>query len=351
MAPGTLQMYRHRFAAMGCPCEIRLYADSVRAAASAFVLTVTEVRRLDVKYSHYRTDSELARILQAAARPQGVRVDSETAALFDFAARLYAESGGRFDITAGRLCALWDRATSLPEAPLIESALALTGWQRLAWDGSTLRLPVGMRLDLGGIVKEYAADRAALLLKSNGYHSGYVDLGGDLHVLGPHPDGSAWQIGIRHPREAGAMATVALSHGGLATSGDYERCSIIHGKRYSHILNARTGWPVSGLASVSVIAPTCLLAGALSTLAMVQDREQGLDLLATSGLTWLAHDGRCSFAGRVLEDHTPVQPGGGQSIRAMDAATKVASSARKRPAARFAASTPASGLASAAASA
>ena len=296
---GTVHIYRQRFSAMGCPCEIRLYAPSARSAATAFALAETEVRRLDQKYSHYRGDSELALMLQAAFHPQGVAVDSETAALLDFAACLHQESGGRFDITAGCLCALWDRTTTVPGAKQIEAALKLTGWQRLTWDGSRLRLPPGMRLDLGGIVKEYAADHAALLLKAAGYTSGYIDLGGDLHVLGPHPDGSPWRIGIRHPRSPGAMATVAVPRGGLATSGDYERCSIIEGQRYGHILNALTGWPACGLASVSVIAPSCLLAGALSTLAMVQETARGLELLTSSGLAWLAHDGRFSFGEKL----------------------------------------------------
>jgi thiamine biosynthesis lipoprotein len=193
------------------------------------------------------------------------------------------------------LCALWDRVTTVPGKELIEAALKFTGWQRLTWEGSRLRLPPGMRLDLGGIVKEYAADRAALLLKAAAYSSGYIDLGGDLHVLGPHPDGSPWHIGIRHPRSPGAMATVAVPRGGLATSGDYERCSMIDGQRYGHIIDALTGWPACGLASVSVIAPSCLLAGALSTLAMVQETAQGLEILSNSGLAWLAHDGSFPF--------------------------------------------------------
>jgi thiamine biosynthesis lipoprotein len=168
-----------------------------------------------------------------------------------------------------------------------------------------------MRLDLGGVVKEYAADRAALLLKSAGIQSGYVDLGGDLHVLGPHPNGDPWRVGVRNPRGAGAIAALALMRGGLATSGDYERCLVVDGRRLGHIINPFTGWPVQGLASVSVVAPSCLLAGAISTLAMLQGRDEGLEFLSSCGLQWMAHDGWFSYPGRdcMLGEPTPLHPG------------------------------------------
>jgi thiamine biosynthesis lipoprotein len=144
-------------------------------------------------------------------------------------------------------------------------------------------------LDLGGVVKEYAADRAAGILKTLGFESGYADLGGDLHFMGPHPNGRGWQTGIRHP-DGGkqAIASIEVQSGGLASSGDYERYSEIDGKRYGHIINPQTGWPVSGLAAVSVLAPSCLVAGSVSTLAMLAGVNDGLSLLRDSGLPWLA---------------------------------------------------------------
>ena len=294
-----MQPFRHTFRTMGCPAGICVYAASRKAAELAFRLARNEVQRLDRKYSHYREDSGLADMLRQASRPEGIAPDGETAALLNFADLQFRESGGRFDITAGRLSALWDRATGLPTPAELNRAVDCTGWQRVGWDGERLRVPPGTKLDLGGMVKEYAADRAALLLKSAGVASGYVDLGGDLHVLGPHPDGGAWRIGIRHPRAAGAMARIGMSRGGLATSGDYERCSLIGGRRYGHIIDPRSGWPVQGLASVSVAAQSCLIAGAVSTLAMLQDRHEGLNLLRSSGLAWLAHDGDFSFSGEA----------------------------------------------------
>jgi thiamine biosynthesis lipoprotein len=129
-----------------------------------------------------------------------------------------------------------------------------------------------MDLDFGGVAKEYAADRSATLCLEQGIQHGIIDLGGDIKIIGPHPDGSPRHIGIRHPRKKqGLMATVMLSRGGLASSGDYERCIMLDGVRYGHILNPRTGWPVRHLASVSVVGDLCLVAGSASTIAMLKE--------------------------------------------------------------------------------
>jgi thiamine biosynthesis lipoprotein len=277
---------------MGCPCEVWLYARSRAAARRGFLVVEQEVRRLDRKYSHYRADSLLARLQRQAAGPGGVEVDEETASLLNYAQTQYEVSGGRFDVTSGRLSRLWDRVDALPDPAAIDAALENTGWDSVHWDGKVLKLPPEMRLDLGGLVKEYAADRAAALLKRAGFCGGYVDLGGDMHFLGPHPDGSPWQAGIRHPGHRDrAVAMVAIRAGGLASSGDYERFSEIDGRRYGHIIDPRTGWPVdggtAGLAAASATAPSCLLAGSASTLAMLLGRKHGIPFLRRSGLPWL----------------------------------------------------------------
>jgi thiamine biosynthesis lipoprotein len=118
-----------------------------------------------------------------------------------------------------------------------------------------------------------------------------VDLAGDMVALGP-PDGAAgWPVGIRHPSDRdSAVASVQLPQGGLASSGDYERCLEVDGKRYGHILHPRTGWPVGGLVAVSVLAQQCLVAGSSATIAMLKPAEEGLEWLAELGLPWLAID-------------------------------------------------------------
>jgi FAD:protein FMN transferase len=158
--------------------------------------------------------------------------------------------------------------------------LPRVGLDKIAWDNSRLTFTIpGMEIDFGGIGKEYAVDRAAGVCAALGIHHGLVDLGGDIRLIGPHPDGTPWRIGIRHPRQpAVSMAEITLASGALATSGDYERFSEVEGQRYCHILDPRTGWPVRGLLTVSVITNECLVAGSLSTTAMLKGRD---------GVAWL----------------------------------------------------------------
>ncbi len=296
--------FNFRFNTMGCPAELCVYAASEPAALRALAIARRESDRLDRKYSHYRQDSYLARLQSTACRPGGQPVDSETAALLDFADCQFRLSEGRFDITAGLLTQLWQRSVAEPTAAGIQQALESTGWNQVSWDGERLQIPFGMQFDLGGIVKEYAADRVALLLRQAGFRSGYIDLGGDLHILGAHPDGRPWKVGIQHPRKAGALACIDLSSGGIASSGDYERYRVVDGKRYSHIIDARTGWPVQSLASVSVLASTCLIAGSVSTLAMLLVAPAARQFLNQCGLHWLAYD-----AANPCHFNNVVQPG------------------------------------------
>jgi thiamine biosynthesis lipoprotein len=148
----------------------------------------------------------------------------------------------------------------------------------------------GMEIDFGGIVKEYAVDRAAALCQSAGVRHGVINLGGDIKVIGPRADGSPWRIGIRHPRHKEAiMQTILLREGALASSGDYERCILVNGVRYGHVLNPKTGWPVRHLAAVSVIADFCVIAGSASTIAMLKE-ENGPAWLDSLGLPYLWAD-------------------------------------------------------------
>ena len=276
---------------MGCPCALHLEADTETAAQAALAAARAECDRLDRKYSHYRDDSLIARI---AARPnERIEVDEETANLLDFAAALHAQSEGLFDITAGSLTRLWDAQRGcVPTPDEIAQALHVTGWQHVGWARPILQLQrQGMRIDLGGLVKEYAADRCAQLCREAGVASGVVDLGGDLALIGPHRDGASWVVGIKAPRAPGrASASIELVRGGLATSGDYERALIIDGRRYSHIVDPRSGVPVRSFASVSVVADSCLIAGAAATLAMLLGIERGGAYLRELGLAHLTID-------------------------------------------------------------
>ncbi len=288
-----MNVYRHQFLSMGCPCEIGVFSHAPETARLAIADAENEINRLDRKYSHFRNDSFISRLQTKAKQAGGVNVDFETSALLDYAATQFKLSRGLFDITAGRLSRLWHKRDKLPSSANLNEALQYTGWTKLQWQDQRLIMPVGMQLELGGLVKEYAADRAALFLKRKKMYSAFIELGGDIHVTGPRPDGRPWNMGIRKPDYGGhtknkAIASIPISAGGLATSGDYERSSLINGKRYGHIINPKTGWPVDSFQSVSVLAPSCLLAGSVSTLAILMGQKAGLDVLRDSGLAWLA---------------------------------------------------------------
>ena len=288
-----MKLHRHHFLSMGCPCEIGVFSPDPETARLAITGAENEVHRLDRKYSHFRNNSFISRLQTSARQPGGVNVDTETSALLDYAATQFKLSKGMFDITAGRLARLWHKRNNLPSQINLNEALQYTGWTKLQWQDQQLIMPAGMQLELGGLVKEYAADRAALLLKRKKMNSAFVELGGDIHVTGPRPDGKPWNMGIRRPdyrhaKNDKAIASIPITAGGLATSGDYERSSLINGKRYGHIINPKTGWPVNSFQSVSVVAPSCLLAGSISTLAMLLGPKAGLEVLQNSGLAWLA---------------------------------------------------------------
>ena len=278
-----------RFNAMAGPCELRFYLD--QHAPTAARAAAAEVLRIQDKYSRYRNDSVVAQI-NANAGAEALTVDEETAALLDFADTAYSHSEGLFDITAGILRQAWDfRTATLPDAATVQKLLSLIGWHRVEWQKPQLRLPQrGMQIDLGGFGKEYAADCAAAILRQFGVRHGLVDLAGDIHVIGPHADGRAWQIGIQHPRQSDAIAQLPLHGGAIASSGDYQRSFTLAGQRYHHILDPRTGWPSRGLASVSVIAETCIIAGMASTTAMLMGPDKGLRWLDALGLPYFAVD-------------------------------------------------------------
>ena len=284
-----MQIFRAEFTAMACRNEVVVAAENEAQAQPAMNAAAQEVLRIEAKYSRYRPESVVSQ-LNAAAGNAPLACDEETGWLLDFAAALYNESDGLFDITAGLLRRAWDFSKAiLPDQAQLDALLPLVGFPKLERDGLQVRLPqTGMEIDFGGFGKEYAADRAAMQLQQHGMAHGYVNLGGDLRALGPQPDGTPWQVGIVDPRAPGNLiAQVPVSQGGLATSGDYEKFFDLDGRRYCHLLNPQTGWPVAYWRSVSVLAPNCLAAGAYATATMLKE-STGLDLLRAAKLRWLA---------------------------------------------------------------
>jgi FAD:protein FMN transferase len=281
--------YQYTFTALGGVCDIDVVG--IERSDHFAQLAIAEVRRIETKYSRYIESSIVGKI-NAQAGLEWVDCDEETCSLLDYANTLHVLSGGLFDITSGVLRCVWDfEKKTVPSSEELKQILQLIGWSKFERQGNQVRLKkTGMQIDLGGFGKEYAVDRVAAIFLENGVTSALINFGGDVRALGSKPDGSPWQIGIQDPRQLDrCFATLSLSQGALATSGDYERFFEVDGKRYCHILNPKTGIPVSHWRSITVLAPLTSAAGATTTIAMLL-QQQGLKYLQNSGFAFLAVD-------------------------------------------------------------
>ncbi len=259
------------FAAMASPCEILARCRDESDARKVAVLACAETARIEAKFSRYRDDSVVQTINRNAG--ERVTVDDETARLLQYAGQCYELSGGRFDVTSGVLRRAWvfDGGEVSPDADRIASLLECVGWPKVEFDDTGIRLLPGMELDLGGIGKEYAADRVADLVARLAPEGVMVNLGGDIRAIADVPEADPWTVGIEDPDgKAVAIGQIDLVNGAIATSGDARRFCTVDGVRLGHILDPRTGWPVEDAPrSVTVISDTCTGAGFLATLAML----------------------------------------------------------------------------------
>ena len=281
------------FRAMGSDCEFQLCFDGKSDSQFIFKCLQDELERLESKYSRFRKDSLLSQINLG----KEVNIDNETISLLEHAFNCFEQSEGLFDVTAGRLNSLWDfKKKKVPSQEEISYALSVTDFSKVSWNNGTLSMPAGMNVDFGGIVKEYAADTLAVLAKKFGVQYGLINLGGDIAIVGNKPDGIAWKVGITDPRGTETeIASIDIYSGGLATSGDYKRYFIYEGKRYSHILNPKTGFPCAGLRAVSVAANLCTVAGSIATIAMLKDEPEAIKWLNDLGVPFVAMDSNLSM--------------------------------------------------------
>ena len=274
---------------MASPCEVLCETENLDFARALGEFAATDARRIDEKFSRYKSGSVVAAMLGSRGLP--LQVDDETARLLDYGEMLWRVSEGRFDLTAGILRHAWqfEEATHAPQPERIPELMRYVGWQRLQWVPPVLTLPTGMEIDFGGIGKEYAVDRVADFAARESRDPVLVNFGGDLRCTGAPPAGGAWQVGIESLAKPGQPAKrIALQSGALATSGDARRSILIEGTRYGHVLDARTGWPSPGAPrSVTVAAPTCSQAGSYSTLAMLHGADAESFLRAESLRYWV----------------------------------------------------------------
>jgi len=277
VVPGGVKL---SFRAMGTNCHIVLPAPRPAFTAAA----VQWVGDFEARYSRFIPDSLIGRI-NAAAGEHWVETDAVTERLFDMCAPLVFFTHGAFDPSALPLIKLWNwKATPpvIPTASQIAAARELVGWDKVERRPGAIFLPAaGMGLDLGGIGKEYAVDCVVELARQHGLADVLIDFGQDVRATGKPPGRDAWSVGLDDPKQPGqCWAGVAVQDVALATSGDYLRCLQTNGRRYGHILDPRTGWPVhNDCRSVTVVAPSCTVAGVLSTTAFVLGARDGLNLI------------------------------------------------------------------------
>ena len=262
---------------MGTLVEITVIPANEKAIREAF----EALKKVDALMSTYKEDSEIS-ILNREGKAQ---ISEETLEVIEDAIKFSNLTDGAFDITCRPLINLWKKAKKEEKVPTeeeIEEAISLVGYQRIILEGNQIRVEKeGMQIDLGGIAKGYAVDKAIEALKKNSIKRALVNAGGDLYALGTDPQGEKWQIGVQDPREEDKIIDIMkVKDKAVATSGDYRRYFTLEGKRFSHIVNPKTGLTVQDVPmSVTIIGPDATTTDALSTGVFVLGPEEGMKLI------------------------------------------------------------------------
>ena len=271
---------------MGNRFEFTVIAENKEIGNQAIEQAIAEVKRIEELLSTFKTSSQANEINdQAGIKP--VKVDREVLQLISRANKISAITDGAFDITYGSIDkSLWNfdlKMTSLPDQETALKTVDLINYHHVLINDEECTVMLknkGMRIGFGGIGKGYAADKAKQILQNLGIKSGIVNAAGDLITWGEQLNGSAWTIGIADPEQSNRpFSSLNISNMAIATSGNYEKFVIIDGKRYSHTIDPKTGLPVSGIKSVSIICPSAELADALATPVVVMGVKVGLNLI------------------------------------------------------------------------
>jgi thiamine biosynthesis lipoprotein len=271
---------------MAVEFEIVLYAESENSAAEAFRAAFERIEALNRVMSDYDADSELSRLSAGAPHSEPVPVSEELFTVLQKSQEISRLSGGAFDVTVGPLTKLWRRARrqkELPSDAMIARARAASGDQFMKLDPKkkTVQLTQPeMRLDLGGIAKGYAADEALAVVRELGINRALVRASGDIVVGDPPPGEEGWKVGIAplEPEDP-PRRFVRLANAAISTSGDSRQHLVLEGRRYSHLIDPRSGAPVEGRSSVSVVAPKGILSDALASALSVLGPEKGRELI------------------------------------------------------------------------
>jgi len=282
----SLTIFKKEMKLMGNHFEITVVGTDEKWAFEQIDLGVAEIKRIETLLTTFDKNSE-TNLINANAGIEPVKVSSEILNLIDRSIRISSVTQGAFDLSYGSVDnSLWNfdtTMTSLPDAKMAKSRVRLINYKNIIIDKekSTVYLKEkGMRIGFGGIGKGYAADAAKKIMQKAGVESGVVNASGDLTTWGMQPDGSIWTIGIVHPEYANSVFSyMNISGLSVATSGNYEKFIMIGGKKYSHTINPRTGLPVSGIKSVTIVSTNAEIADAMATPVMIMGIEAGLDMI------------------------------------------------------------------------
>lgn len=270
---------------MGSKFEITLVDKDSLSAEKNIDKSIDEIRRIENLISEWKPETQISEVNRnAGIKP--VKVDPEVFALTEKGIFFSKLTDGAFDISIVAMDKIWkfdDSMNELPSEESIKNSVKNVGYQNIILDkiNSTIFLKnKGMKIGFGSIGKGYAADKTRELMKSFGVKAGIINASGDISTWGIQPDGKPWAIGINNPFKDDKIAAVLfLNENAVTTSGSYEKYAEIHGKRYSHIMNPKTGYPSTGLTSVTVVGPNATMANGFSTSIMVLGKKEGLKLI------------------------------------------------------------------------
>lgn len=264
---------------MGSPFKIIIYAKDDTIANKAAQAAFKRIEDLNASLSDYRDDSEINAVSAKSGTADWIPVSKDLFDILYLSDDISKKTHGAFDATLGPIVQEWRRATRkgyFPDQELIKTALAKTGYQKIRFDKKNSRIQLkdkGMRLDIGGLGKGFAADEAVKVLKSFGIKSGMIDAGGKLAIMDAPPGEKGWRIVISSGRDS--IETIEYANVGMATSGPTYRYLEYNGKRYSHIVDPKTGIGLLYHVRTTVISPTSVEADALATAFSVSGIEEG----------------------------------------------------------------------------
>ncbi|MCX8069018.1 MAG: FAD:protein FMN transferase [Thermodesulfovibrionales bacterium] len=285
------RLFKETRTAMYTITSITIYSKDEDSAKKIIDDVFKELQRLEKLLNYYSKDSEIALINQyAGIKP--VKVSKETIEIIEKSCKAAEITEGGFDITLGPVISLWDfKSKKIPSEEALKKAISHVDYKKIVIDKGQQTVYLakkGMEINLGGIIKGYAADKSVNLLKERGIKGGIVSIGGDIKVFGLKTDLSMWNVGIQNPRvtkkEDELLGTVYLKDKCISTSGDYEKYFIFNDKRYHHIINPKTGMPAEGIRSITIVTDEGAFCDALATGLFVMGSKRAMEKMSEFGI-------------------------------------------------------------------